>query len=274
MPRIVRDIIILVAIFAVVWLVFSWWSGQWTSGEGLAEQTSQQYRIRGYMRKQVLNRYDSIDNPQVNAALDLISKRLLQNLEHPFDDTLSIFVIDDPRINAFVTLKGDMFVFTGLIQFVDSPEMLAAIIAHELGHLTRSHFEKRLSKEIGLSVVLAVLTGGDPGMAGQLSKSLTSLSYDRNQEREADDFAGDLMIRSGIDPNLLGSFFLKLQAENRGDILEGMSIFSTHPELKERIVNSTKTPVPDGFIPVMFNLNWDDLTASLKTGSPSGASAE
>ena len=60
-------------------------------------------------------------------------------------------------------LGGRIYVLRGLISYTQSPEELAAVMAHEMGHAQERHVVHRLIKELGVTAVVTVLTGGDPG---------------------------------------------------------------------------------------------------------------
>ena len=74
------------------------------------------------------------------------------------------------RVNAFATLNGQIFVYSGLVEFVSGPEELASILAHEIGHHENGDLIDRLVKELGLNVLMAILTGGDAVMTSFIIK--------------------------------------------------------------------------------------------------------
>ena len=65
--------------------------------------------------------------------------------------------------------------------------MLSGVIAHELAHIEKKHVIKKLTREIGLSVLVSVISGqSDPGVISQIAKTLSSSAFDRKMEKEAD----------------------------------------------------------------------------------------
>lgn len=262
MKRIYRDLLILAGAFVIVWLVFMRFGDLVTPKIPLVNDNNQE-KLAEMLREMVFNRYDTINNEIVNTAIDSIKMRLEASL-HDTDQEFTIYILDDTTVNAFATLQGDIFIFSGLITFSDSPEMLASVIAHEMGHIVHDHYIQRLSREVGISVVFTILTGGDASTVGELGKSLFSLSFSREEEREADKFASDLLLRSGINPARSTQFFLKLQREGIGNFTEAMEVFMTHPDMKERIEQTAEFTAPFDFTEHPIELDWEKVIGKLK----------
>ncbi|MGI9464454.1 MAG: M48 family metallopeptidase [Aestuariivirgaceae bacterium] len=175
----------------------------------------------------------------------------------------SVRVFDMPFINAFA-LPGGRVVLTGrLIKAADSPEEVAGVIAHELGHTAYLHPEASLIRAIGIQLLLNVATGGSSGdTLGGLAGLLTILQYSRNAEREADDYAVNLMTKGAIDPKGLRHFFEKLSKKEwkilTGNLETLSDMLSTHPGTKERI--EFIKPLPPGTArPVVPDETWKQL---------------
>ncbi len=170
----------------------------------------------------------------------------------------SVRVFDMPFINAFA-LPGGRIVVTGkLIKAADSPEEVAGVIAHELGHTAHLHPEASLIRAIGLQLLVNVATGGTSNdTLGGFAGLLAILQYSRNAEREADDYAVSLMTKGAIDPKGLRHFFEKLSKKEwkllTGNLETLSDMLSTHPGTQERIEfikplppGKAKQVIPDG----------------------------
>lgn len=164
------------------------------------------------------------------AILAPITDRLLKNLGETYYE-YKFHIIREEEPNAFALPGGHIVVHTGLIQFADSPEQIAGVLAHEIGHVERRHSINRLGVSLGISFLLSGIT--DSGNMGQLLETALSMKFSRNQEEEADDVAFDLCIKSGIHPRHLSQFFKKIE-DKYGDTDGITTLISTHPELKER----------------------------------------
>ena len=263
MKRTYRDLLILVTAFGIVWLVFSQYNGFFHKGDSIVPEATQE-KLAETLKEIVFKKFDTLDNPVVRNSMDSIMQRLRTGLDSLNDD-LQIHLLNHDEVNAFATLKGDIFVFSGLIKFSDSPEMLASVLAHEIGHIVNGHYVKRLSREVGINVVFSVMTGGDPATVSELSKTLFSLKFDRDEERAADEFASDLLLKSGINPSVSTQFFLKLQREYIENNSMAPEVFMTHPDIRTRIEQTSAYTVPPDFIEKHFTLDWEATLRALDT---------
>src|SRR5690606_14150945 len=108
-----------------------------------------------------------LENSAVDSALDVINSRLLDALGNSEYDH-HIWVVKNDEVNAVTLPGGYVLVYSGLIRFSESPEEVAAVIAHELGHVEERHVVGRLIKEFGLQILFSVLSGGDAVLVGEL----------------------------------------------------------------------------------------------------------
>lgn len=157
--------------------------------------------------------------------------------EENYVDTsvIKVHVFEDPVINAFALPGGHIVLNTGLINFSDNPDMLAGVLAHEIAHVELDHVSRKLSREIGISTLIA-LTGGTEHMTvlKEILRTLSSRSFDRDMEREADKRAVIFMRNANGDYRQL-AFFLKKISKKYGDMPEAFQWASTHPATDERV---------------------------------------
>lgn len=118
----------------------------------------------------------------------------------------------------------------------------------------------RLIKELGLEI----LTSVDAFVLGEVTGLLTSSSFDRKQEEEADLFAALLLENSSIEPRTLASFFRKLEDETDNELLQHFEIFSTHPNFRSRIREALSYTPEKEFEAEVIELNWDAMKSELK----------
>ena len=259
----IRDLIILLGIFAAIWAVFSLLPWKCKAPEmGLSidqEKKLGKMLVEDWMLDE--GGITLLKDSMVDSAMTVISERLTAVLpESGYEH--HIWVIRDEQINAMTLPGGYILVNSGLIRFSDSPEEVAGVIAHELGHVEKRHVLSRMVGEFGLQILFSVLTGGDAVILGELSRSLLSNFFSREQEEEADAFAWDLMCRSGCDPRVLATFFRKLEDEhpNGPDALE---ILSTHPHNEARVRATLEKALPDTFVQLPINLDWERVKEHL-----------
>jgi len=170
------------------------------------------------------------------AALDKLTRRLSDAaaVERPF----SVTVVDWGLVNAFAT-PGERIVLTrGLIGQADSPDEVAGVLAHEMGHGIELHPEASLVRAVGLSAAMELMLGGGGGTIGNIGLVMVQIGYTRNAEEEADGQAIRLLKEAGISPKGLASFFRKVlrleQPRGKTGGLAVPDVLRTHPPSEAR----------------------------------------
>jgi predicted Zn-dependent protease len=214
----------------------------------------------------LLMKYSFDDNKEVNKetvtdALDSIFGRLHSGIPaSKYEYKLHIMESED--INAFTLPGGHLVVNTALIKFADSPEEVAAVLAHEIGHAEKRHVIKTLVREVGITVVVSILVQGDMDVIREISKMLISNVYSRDQETEADDFGLHLLDKVGIKPTVAATFFRKLNDEYSD--AEQPEFLSTHPSNNKRIQAALSYKTGKGFRERKFgNIDWAAVKGAL-----------
>jgi len=178
-------------------------------------------------------------------------------------------VIANSALNAFATPGGFIYVFTGLIQAVESESQLAGVIAHELGHVSQRHMASRIEKQgkVGMLTIAGVLAGAFLGIAGgsgsgkaaqaiilgsQGMGTAAMLQYSQEDENEADHVGMNSLVKAGFNPEGMPQTF-ELMLKNRwftSSSSEMPAYLSTHPGLAERIdyLNGRIKRMPESFL--------------------------
>jgi beta-barrel assembly-enhancing protease len=99
-----------------------------------------------------------IVNDSVNKTLDKLLKPICDE-NNIIRDSLKVHIIQNDEINAFALPDGHLVVYTGLIQSAKNEQALIGVLGHEVAHIENKHVMKKLSKEIGLSILLSLTTG-------------------------------------------------------------------------------------------------------------------
>jgi Zn-dependent protease with chaperone function len=171
------------------------------------------------------------------------------------DEDVKLFVVEEGDPNAFAMPGRRIVVFSGLIDRARSPEMLAGVIAHEMGHVDLHHPMRGLIHQMGLGAALTLIFG-DSSLAGMGQLAL-ALSYSRDMEREADRRGIELLQKAGIRADGMSAFFAVIKEDVETSILSDLPEFlSTHPDLDARIA-ATRQP-PTG-APAMSDADWQTL---------------
>ncbi|WP_395061774.1 M48 family metallopeptidase [Flavobacterium sp.] len=148
-------------------------------------------------------------------------------------DSLKIHIVKKDEINAFALPNNHLVVYTGLITDCNKQEALQGVIGHEIAHIENNHVMKKLSKEVGLSVLISATTGGKGGeLLKQILGTLSSSAYDRTLEKEADMESVKYLLKADINPEPMADFMFQLAQKQ--EVPDAFSWISTHPESEER----------------------------------------
>ena len=156
-------------------------------------------------------------------------------------------VVNDTIINAFCTPGGFIYIYTGLMQFVDNEATLAGVIAHEIAHAENRHMTQRLTTYYGTSMLLSIILGGNPNVMAEIAANLfvglAFLANSRSDEEEADNYSIRYLSSTKYYPGAISFFFDKIKEEQRkkgstpGDLER---LLSTHPLPQDRVDNVNK----------------------------------
>ena len=190
-----------------------------------------------------------VDDPELMQWLRTVGNRITRQLpdaRYPF----YFSIVDDPSINAFATRGGVVAVNAGLILNVDSEDELAAVIAHELAHVSQKHIERMQARSAsgslmtGLGILATMIAAAyDPTIAQAALMSTIAfqgqqqLAYSRQMETEADRIGLRLLTAAGYDPSAMGSFLAKLERFSSSENEEIIAWLRTHPLTRERVSN-------------------------------------
>ncbi len=176
---------------------------------------------------------ENVNNQEAIALVEMIKTELCLANQIP-PESIQIYLYENEDVNAFAIPNRQIIVYSGLIDFCENHQEIAAVLAHEMAHIEHNHVMKKLGKEIGLAAI-AMMIGGNAGVEaiGNITKVLSSTAYDRAYEKEADKTAVNYLQNTNIHPNYFKHFMLRL-SENQPEFLESMYWISTHPDSKDR----------------------------------------
>jgi Zn-dependent protease with chaperone function len=200
--------------------------------------------------------YGVCDEPAGLAALHRLGDRLAANIDTPY--SFKIRVIDVGMVNAFAAPGGQVALLRGLIEKAESPDEVAGVLAHEMGHVVHRHPMRGLIRRLGLTVLISGLIGGD--VAGEAGALLVELSYSREDEAAADEAAVDILADAGLRADGLVAFFDRLggEAEEDQSSESFLTFFSTHPASETRR-DAVARRGGEGGGPALSDLEWQAL---------------
>lgn len=194
-------------------------------------------------------------DPALNAEVRCVADALLRALPADYvkragvpGDKWEVVVFQNDEPNAFALPGGKIGVQSGLMKVATTPDQLAAVLGHELGHVIAEHGNERVSEQLavegGAALLAALAATDDPkkaetrqlllGLIGLGAQVGILLPFSRTHESEADRIGLELMARAGFDPNQSIALWQNMEKLSGGQPPE---FLSTHPAHGTRIKN-------------------------------------
>ena len=154
---------------------------------------------------------------------------------------ISVMVADRDMVNAFALPGGHIVIFRGLLAKAESADEIAAVLAHEIAHVSERHPTQMALRVMGIGMLAKLLTGDGSTLvelASEVGGALLLLSYSRDMERRADASGRQLLRRAGLSTSGMSSFFTRLRENKAAEINLLHGYFSSHPPLGERIAGT------------------------------------
>jgi predicted Zn-dependent protease len=199
--------------------------------------------------KIVLASFDLIEDPLIVDYVNQVGNHIVAALPPAQPYTYRFFVVKEDVYNAFATPAGNIFLYSGLIEAMDSEEELAGIIAHEVAHVQGRHISQKIerSKKIGLATLAGIAAGIFLGAAGsgEAASAVTlgsiaagqsaTLAYSRENEIQADQLGMDYLAQAGYSGQGLLTILNKMRAKTWYGTDQIPSYLSTHPAVDDRL---------------------------------------
>lgn len=220
--------------------------------------------------RQVGGQFEMVQDAFANQYINDLGHYLIAPLEEknfPFH----FYIIKDNTLNAFAAPAGHIFMFSGLIEVLEDVDELAAVICHEIGHVSARHLAKRIeqNKKIGLATLAGalagVLVGGEAAGAlitGSMAAGMQAqLHYSREDERQADQLSFKYMRPATFDPEAMVRALQKIQKGSWLGTDKIPAYLLTHPTGPERMSNldsllSRYNPPPVSAEAEAFKAQW------------------
>jgi len=181
--------------------------------------------------------------PEAQRVLSDIVARLVPATDRP-DETYRITLLDSPAVNAFALPSGRLYVTRGLLALANDTAEVAAVLAHEIAHVTVRHASARNELELRSALVSRVVADVlEDRVAGAMVKDrsrFTMASFSRGQELEADQIGVRTLGRAGYDPYGASRFLTALGRASGQRAGSAPDMLSTHPSTPERVSLATQ----------------------------------
>lgn len=225
----------------------------------------QEYYIGRAVAAAILHRYPALPDEQANHYLNLVGRALVEASDKP--ETYGgyhFLILNSNEVNAFAAPGGFILVTRGMIRLCTDEDELAAVLAHEIGHVQERHALKSIKADrltTALSLVagetlkilggakVMLLTKAFEGSVQDITSTLLQRGYSREMERDADEKAVIVLKRVGYDPVALAVLLKTMDEQRSGGVLA--SFLKTHPSpgdraqhIETRVGGTTLTPSP------------------------------
>jgi predicted Zn-dependent protease len=200
--------------------------------------------------QEILKQYPRYADEKLQAYVQQVGERVAR-YSHRSQLNYQFTVVDSPDINAFALPGGYIYIHRGLLAYLNSEAELAAVLGHEVGHVTARHGVQQQSQSSAWGILgQAVAIGTGVGAAADLTNVLGSAfvrGYGRDMELEADGLGAQYLARSGYDPQAMIEVvnvlkgqedFARDQAAKRGQAQAAggyHGVFDTHPDNDRRL---------------------------------------
>ncbi|MDO9268193.1 MAG: M48 family metallopeptidase [Methylobacter sp.] len=230
---------------------------------------AQEYYIGRTVSAGIVNRYPVKANPVANNYLNLLGQVLVMASDKPSTyKGYHFLLLDTDEVVAFAAPSGFVFVSKGMVRLCKNEDDLAAVLAHEIGHVQKSHALAAISTSRITSALTVIASEGTQAVVGgyvgeltrlfegsidDITQTLVNSGYARGQENEADATAIKIMQRVGYDPSAL----IRVLETMKVKVQPGATGFtSTHPAADDRIAD-IRPLLPQSLMAMAANANRD-----------------
>jgi len=243
------------------------------SSAGTLISPAEQERYGAMLLSQLRHYGYTLDDPLVEGWLEQMGARLAATSDRP-GQPFTFFLLKDRKINAFATLGGYIGLNAGLVLEARREDEVAAVLAHEIAHVTQLHVLRGVERaqRDSIPILLAMLGaiavaqsagGSSAGEASQAALAVgmglmqqRQIDYTRSNESEADRIGIQTLARGGYEPEAMADFFERMLAAGRGNSggYQAPDFLRTHPvtttrigEARQRVGQIQRTPafMPD-----------------------------
>lgn len=196
--------------------------------------------------------------PEGVAALDKMVATLTDDIELRIP--VHVDVAESVMVNAFALPGGRVLIMEPLIAEADSAEEVAGVLAHEIGHVQNSDSTRELIRSSASAGMLGLFFGDffGAGVIAGVGEHMANMSYTRDAERNADDFAIERLTAAGIDTEPMAGFFRRFRDQGGGGQVLG-GYLDSHPGLAERAKKLADASLGADARPILTDAEWKAL---------------
>ena len=220
--------IVLFLLLALVPITYFWLLPAFASFVAYRIPAKYEQTLGQALHKQLME-YEKIDSAKTT-YLQGFARQLRFQSVYPIQ--ITVVLKNEP--NAYAVPGGNIVVQTGILKIIKKPDELAALLAHEYGHLKLRHTTRTLFRNLSGYLFISLLFGDIGGITAILvenANSLKTLQFSRQLETEADELGLQVLLHQHLDPYGMVRLFNQLRAQQEAEPVE---FLSTHPALRSR----------------------------------------
>lgn len=248
--RLLYEVLLLILPFGSIWAGV-YFLGFVNPNTRTGLSIEQENRLGDFVLDGIVSKENRIQSNAVDSVIQAIEDRFLLKND-PELSNIKIVVMESSQVNAFALPGNNLVILSGLIDFCESPEEMAGVLAHELGHIKERHVLKSLTKQLGISVLTHLIFNKNTDLINELTRKIIGTGFSREFEEKADQFAVKKMVESKIQPKHLSDFLLRMQLRFSKPESE-IEFLSTHPSNEDRIKSIEKQEIPKNFKEAKIN---------------------
>ena len=188
---------------------------------------------------------DSAKYPEAYVYVYKVRDKILNTGEVDFKDDFEWrlrIIHDDSTLNAFCTPGGYIYIYTGILKYLDSEDQFAGVMGHEIAHADMRHSTRQMTKMYGVQVLLDVMAG-DKAALRQVTGALIGLKNSRKHETEADTKSVHYLCPTDYNAAGGAGFFRKIEEAGGSGVPE---FISTHQDPGNRVYHFENEKVVNG----------------------------
>jgi predicted Zn-dependent protease len=198
--------------------------------------------------KQVKEHYKTPADPLMQKRIEEIGKRLAEGTDRKniiYHFTVLSDDEEEDSFNAFAVPGGYIYIFDDMVEKLETDDKIAAVLAHEMGHIEAKHSIKRLQGSLGATLLMLlssrVATNGSDIAKANAAIGQLMMSYSRHDERQADELSVKYLKRAGFDPEGAVQSLKVLKTLRKKGPMMKYSYYRSHPYISERIAHLKNT---------------------------------
>lgn len=208
--------------------------------------TQDEVQIGAQEAQQVNAQLPMVNDAQINNYVNTLGNRIARLTSRGNELNWQFQVVNSSDVNAFAIPGGFIYVNRGVIERASNMSELAGVLGHEIQHVVKRHTVKQMAQaqnaNTGVGILCGITSVCNTGIAQagiQVAGGAVFAKFSRTDEREADEGGFDNVLRSGIDPRGMYTFFQKLLSEEQSSGGRGATAgwFSDHPGTTDRLAD-------------------------------------